>query len=111
MKYLLFLLFIFNFCFAQIPERKSLIKSQTQINKDAAKKAPITSYKIVTVAKDTTFVDTTLSIKAEYKYNYLRRDMFGTMPFPNEGQPNTILNFGLTKFSKFPEFGDRKSVV
>ena len=87
------------------PERKSLIKSQTQINKDAAKKAPITSYKIITVAKDTTFVDTTLSIKAEYKYNYLRRDMFGTMPFPNEGQPNTILNFGLTKFSKFPEFG------
>lgn len=87
------------------PERKSLIKSQSQINKDAAKKAPISSYKIISVLKDTTYVDTTLSIKKEYEYNYLRKDMFGTMPFPNEGQPNTILNFGYNKFNKFPEFG------
>ena len=85
--------------------RKSLIKSQDQIQKDAAKKAPITSYKIVTIDKDTTYVDTTLSIKKEYEYNYLRKDMFGTMPFPNEGQTHTILNFGTNKFSKFPEFG------
>ena len=106
-----FILFLVCFCsilsYAQIkqPERKSLIKSQEQINKDAAQKAPITSYKIISAAKDSTAVDTTLSIKKAYEYNYLRKDLFGTMPFPNEGQPQTILNFGLTKFSKWPEFG------
>ena len=89
----------------KVPERKSLIKSEAQLAKDAAKKALITDYKIISIQKDTTFADTTLSIQKEYEYNYLRKDMFGTMPFPNEGQPNTILNFGLNKFSKYPEFG------
>ena len=108
MKFISFLLLLFSiYSYSQEeqPERKSLIKSQSQITKDAAKKAPITSYKIFTTAKDTTYVDTTLSIKREYEYNYLRKDMFGTMPFPNEGQTHTILNFGANKFSKFPEFG------
>ena len=107
MKFLFSLLLCSVLSFAQEkqPERKSLIKSQAQISKDAAKKAPITSYQIITIQKDTTYADTTLTIQKEYKYNYLRKDMFGTMPFPNEGQPNTILNFGFTKFTKFPDFG------
>ena len=106
MRFFFYLLILsFSCCFSQAPERKSLIKSQSQIDKDAAKKAPITSYKTISVQKDTTVVDTTLSIRKEYEYNYLRKDLFGTMPFPNEGQPNTILNFGLVTFSKFPEFG------
>ena len=98
------MLIIFVFCcsavYAQekVPERKSLIKSEAQLAKDAAKKALITDYKIISIQKDTTFADTTLSIQKEYEYNYLRKDMFGTMLFPNEGQPNTILNFGLNKF-------------
>lgn len=103
---LLFFLFpFFSFSQNKQPERKSLIKSQSQVAKDAAKKASITLYKIISIQKDTTFVDTMLSIKKEYQYNYLRKDMFGTMPFPNEGQPSTILNFGYNMFSKFPEFG------
>ncbi|WP_395066046.1 putative porin, partial [Flavobacterium sp.] len=50
-------------------------------------------------------VDTTLAIKKEYDYNYLRKDIFGLMPFPNEGQTYNTLNFGLTKFNSFPEMG------
>ena len=85
--------------------RKSLIKSAEQKAKDLAKKAPITSYKIISIQRDTIILDTTLSIKKEYDYNYLRKDLFGLMPFPNEGQTYTTLNFGLNKFTSFPEFG------
>jgi hypothetical protein len=87
------------------PERKSLVKTAEQKAKDLAKKAPITSYKIYSIQRDTTLVDTTLTIKKEYDYNYLRKDIFGLMPFPNEGQTYTTLNFGLTNFNPFPQFG------
>lgn len=86
-------------------ERKSLIKTAEQKAKEKAQKSPITSYKIFSIEKDTIFVDTTLSIKQEYKYNYQRKDIFGLMPFSNEGQTYTTLDFGLTKFTYYPDFG------
>lgn len=86
-------------------KRKSLVKTAEQKAKEQAKKAPITSYKIISIDRDTTFVDTTLAIKKEYDYNYLRRDIFGLMPFPNEGQTYNTLDFGLNKFNAYPEFG------
>lgn len=102
-------LFISLFSFSQEKgkegQRKSLVKSAEQRAKEQAKKAPITSYKIISIQRDTIILDTTLSIKKEYDYNYLRRDIFGLMPFPNEGQTYTTLNFGLNKFNSFPEFG------
>ncbi len=84
---------------------KSLVKTAEDRAKELAKKAPITSYKIISVQHDTIVLDTTLSIKKEYDYNYLRKDNFGLMPFPNEGQTYTTLNYGLTKLNPFPEFG------
>jgi len=86
-------------------KRKSLVKTAEQRAKEQARKAPITSYKIISIERDTTFVDTTLAIKKEYDYNYLRRDIFGLMPFPNEGQTYNTLDFGLNKFNAYPEFG------
>jgi hypothetical protein len=86
-------------------QRKSLVKTAEQRAKEKAKKAPITFYKIISLQRDTIFLDTTLSIKKEYDYNYLRRDIFGLLPFPNEGQSYTMLNFGLTKFNSFPGVG------
>jgi len=105
-----FLLFTF-LTFAQQPvdkkpkERKSLIKSAEQKAIEKAQKAPITSYKIYTLEHDTTFVDTSLTIKKEYDYNYLRKDNFGLLPFFNEGQTYNTLQFSLNQFSPFPEFG------
>lgn len=84
---------------------KSLIKTQAQRAKEKAQKAPITSYKIYSIERDTVVLDTTLSIKKEYEFNYLHKDLFGLMPFPNEGQTYTTLDFGLAKFTPFPEFG------
>ncbi len=68
-------------------------------------KAPIDQYRIITLQRDTTYVDTSLTIKSEYAFNYLRKDNFGLMPFANEGQTYSTLQFGLTKFSAYPEFG------
>jgi len=107
--YILFFLFTTFFSFSQDKGKKetntSLVKTPEQRAKEKAQKAPITSYKIISIQRDTIILDTTLSIKKEYDYNYLRRDMFGLMPFPNEGQAYTTLNFGINKFSPFPEFG------
>jgi len=86
-------------------ERKSLIKSAEQKAKDLAKKAPITSYRIITLDRDTTFVDTSLTIKKEYDYNYLRKDNFGLLPFFNEGQTYNTLQHSLNRYVPFPEFG------
>ncbi len=68
-------------------------------------KAKISQYRIITLERDTTFVDTSLSIKKEYDYNYLRRDLFGLMPFANEGQAYTTLQYSSNQRSSFPEFG------
>lgn len=86
-------------------KRKSLVKTAEQKAKEQAQKAPYTAYKIISIDRDTILVDTTLSIKKEYDYNYLRKDIFGLMPFPNEGQTYNTLDFGLNEFNPYPEFG------
>lgn len=88
----------------EIP-RKSLIKSAEQKAKELAMKAPVTSYRIITLVKDTTYVDTSLTIKKEYEFNYLRKDNFGLLPFANEGQPYARLQYGLSSNSPYPEIG------
>ncbi len=110
-KYIYIFILVTFFSFSQDKEkekpRKSLVKTQAQRDKEAAKKAPINWYKIVSIKHDTTIVDTTLSIKKEYEFNYLRKDIFGLLPLPNEGQSYNTLDFGLNKFSKYPDFGYR----
>ncbi|RZJ73697.1 MAG: hypothetical protein EOO49_01735 [Flavobacterium sp.] len=62
-------------------------------------------YRIVTLDRDTTYVDTSLTIHDEYRHNYLRKDIFGLLPFANEGQTYQTLDFGLKKFNPYPGFG------
>lgn len=85
--------------------KKSLLQTDEEKAKELAKKAPITSYRIISIEKDTTYVDTSLTIRDEYEYNYLRKDAFGLLPFANEGHTYTTLDFGLNKYSALPEFG------
>ena len=67
--------------------------------------ATIDMYKIVTLQRDTTLVDTALTLKKYYEVNYLRKDNFGLLPMANDGQSYNVLNFGLIKYNPFPEFG------
>lgn len=104
MRNILFCFFLICPLFAFSQENEPELGEK--INKDLkAKKASNNQYRIISLQRDTTFVDTTLSIKKEYEYNYLRKDIFGLLPFANEGQTYTVLDFGLKNFSPFPEIG------
>nr|WP_299170168.1 putative porin [uncultured Allomuricauda sp.] len=65
----------------------------------------ITDYKIISYYRDTTSVDTTLTIKKEYKYNYIREDDFELMPFSNIGQPYNVLGRTFSKNTQYPQIG------
>ena len=67
--------------------------------------AKIDQYQIITLEHDTTYVDTSLTIKSAYKQNYLRKDNFGLLPFSNIGQTYNTLQYSLTDFSPYPEIG------
>lgn len=106
----LFLCLFPLFVFSQVKKnekdkpRKSLVgKPKTAKSKDST--ATVDMYKIITFDRDTTFVDTSLTLKKEYEVNYLRKDNFGLLPLNNDGQAYNILDYGLTKFNPFPEMG------
>ena len=67
----------------------------------------IEEYKIISFARDTTYLDTTLTIQKEYRYNYLRRDDFELMPFANVGQPYNNLGVDPVRLDLYPELGAR----
>ncbi|NRT13712.1 hypothetical protein HNP99_000037 [Flavobacterium sp. 28A] len=67
--------------------------------------ATIDQYRFINIERDTTYLDTSLTIKKEYTFNYLRKDNFGLLAFPNEGQTYNTLQYGMGKFSPYPEFG------
>ena len=69
--------------------------------------AKIEQYLIISHLKDTTYVDTTLSIKKEYKFNYLRSDNFELLPFSNVGQTYNSLSYNYSNNSTLPLFGAR----
>lgn len=53
---------------------------------------PIDDYKIISIKRDTITVDTSLTIAKDYKFNYLRKDRYGLLPFANTGQTyNTLI--------------------
>lgn len=77
----------------------------TQNNlQDKSKKPTIDLYKIISADRDTTFVDTTLSILKEYRFNYLRKDNFELLPFSNVGQTYNSLSYNFDRLSLMPLF-------
>jgi len=74
-------------------------------NPKKQKVATIDMYRFINLERDTTYIDTSLSIKKEYSHNYLRKDNFGLLPFSNVGQTYNTLQYSLTDYSPFPEFG------
>lgn len=97
-----FIAFLFNLhSFSQVDQNTTL--SEADSLKTA--KPPINLYKIYSLQRDTTYVDTSLTIQSEYKYNFLRKDIFGLLPFSNEGHTYNTLDFGLVKKNSSPSFG------
>lgn len=99
-KAIFLLLLLTNICIAQTPSQPKQVKDTTKI-----KIAPIDLYRVITLERDTTYIDTSLTIQKEYSHNYLRKDTFGLLPFANEGQTYNTLQYSLTNLSPYPEFG------
>ena len=85
--------------------KPSLRQEENDTIKSKKKIATIDLYRIVSLEKDTTYIDTSLTIQREYSHNYLRKDTFGLLAFPNEGQTYTTLQYSLTDFSPLPTMG------
>ncbi|PCJ98671.1 MAG: hypothetical protein COA50_00025 [Flavobacteriaceae bacterium] len=123
MKYLPLLFFVFStsFLFSQKDSIPSANKQDSTLVMGLKKEIPkkkrnaqedevvitIEDYKIISFARDTLFLDTTLTIKKEYKYNYLRKDNFELMPFANIGQPYNKLGVNFDYKTLYPSIGAR----
>ena len=83
----------------------SVYNKSDSIKKKVTKVATIDMYRFITLEKDTTYIDTSLTIQKEYSHNFLRKDNFGLLPFANDGQTYNTLQYSLTDFSPYPEFG------
>jgi glutaredoxin-related protein len=78
-----------------------------KIKKNENDKPKIEDYLIISHKNDTTYVDTTLTIQKEYKFNYLRKDEFGLIPFSNVGQTYNSLTYNFENTDLMPSFGAR----
>ena len=111
MRIFIFLIFLVfpSLLFSQTNNNSnSNSNSKYQRESDTTQKqkiAPIDLYRVITIDRDTTYIDTSLTIQKEYSHNYLRKDTFGLLPFANEGQTYNTLQYSLTDFSPYPEFG------
>ncbi len=68
-------------------------------------KTHFTDYKIISYKKDTTYIDTTLTIRKDYIFNFLNKDNFELLPFHNQGQTFNKLGYDFSGVSLFPKMG------
>ncbi len=92
-----------------IQESDSLSKQagtdKKRVLQSTSSEITIKDYKIISFRRDTTFLDTTITIDKEYKYNYLRTDDFELMPFSNVGQPYNKLGVDFERRNLYPRLG------
>lgn len=111
--FLLYFLVLPTLMFSQVdsrdeaPKRSFSDRLKGGKDKDTAKVATIDMYRFVSLERDTVYLDTTLTIEKEYSHNYLRKDLFGLLAFPNEGQAYNTLQYSLTQNSPYPDMGFR----
>jgi hypothetical protein len=108
---LLLLLSVSVEMFSQVGETNYTQRGATNSNQGGdtykskkREKPPIDLYKIISAQRDTTYLDTTLSIKKDYKFNYLRRDDFELMPFVNVGHTYNSLAYSFDRLNLKPLF-------
>src|SRR5210317_817579 len=97
-----FLLFIFLVISCTVFSQKGTGDATTK--PDKKEKPSITLYKIIPAQRDTTHVDTTLSMEKLYRFNYLRRDHFELLSFANVGHTYNQLAYTFNKQNLKPLF-------
>ncbi|MFD0860955.1 putative porin [Sungkyunkwania multivorans] len=83
--------------------RKSLRPAFKEPN--ATDSLSIKDYKIISHSRDTTYIDTALTIRKHYKHNYLRKDNFGLLRFSNIGQTYNTLAYDFDEVKQYPNIG------
>jgi hypothetical protein len=91
----------------QDPEENTKSSKSLRNNQIKVKRAKYNQYQIFDVKKDTIYIDTSLTIKKDYKFNLLRKDNFGLLPFANDGHTFNTLDFNLQSTFAFPQSGFR----
>ncbi len=81
--------------------------SNDEISVKLSGKTKYTDYKIISHYNDTTYIDTILNIKKEYKFNFRRKDNFELLDFHNQGQTFNNLGYNYRNVSQFPDIGFR----
>ena len=72
-----------------------------------SEKTYYTDYKVISHKNDTTYIDTTLSMLKNFKFNYIRKDDFELLPFHNQGQTFNNLGYSFTETTLYPTLGAR----
>lgn len=88
-----------------VNQRDSTFSNETKVTLSG--KTKYTDYRIISFFKDTVYVDTTLNIKKEYKFNFLRKDNFELLAFHNQGQTFNNLGYDFSALSPYPDIGKR----
>ena len=81
------------------------LRNTGEITVTLSGKTKYTDYKIFSHDRDTTYIDTTLNIQKDYKFNYLRTDNFELLAFHNQGQTFTNLGYNFSNLSILPDIG------
>ena len=70
-------------------------------------KTKYTDFKVISLSKDTTYIDTTLNIQKHYMFNFRRKDHFELLPFHNIGQTFNSLAYRFDRVKLQPDLGFR----
>jgi hypothetical protein len=84
-------------------ENDSLVSGRTKV--ELSGKTVYTDYKVFSHKGDTTYIDTTLTILKEYKFNYLRKDNFELLEFHNQGQTFNNLGYSFDNVKQLADIG------
>ncbi len=82
-------------------------KFDEEVDVELSAKTHYTDYKIISYEKDTTLVDTTLTLKKDRIFNYIRKNNFELLAFHNLGQTYNKLGYNFNTVGLFPAMGER----
>ena len=85
--------------------RLDSLANRDEFKVELSRETTYKDYKIIPFERDTIYVDTTLTIKKDYKFNYLRKDNFELLPFHNQGQTFNTLGYDFSQTQLFPQMG------
>ena len=87
-------------------EKKNILLNTFKKKKDTLNSIlpNIRKYVIINANRDSTYLDTTLTIKKHYKFNYLRKDNFELLKYSNIGQTYNELTHNFDFLCFLPKF-------